>query len=41
MKIVKIALLAAAAAGTFLATSCCSSAPAPEPTTPTYVEPAK
>lgn len=39
MKIVKIALLAAAAAGTFLATSCCESAPAPA--APTYVAPSK
>lgn len=39
MKIVKIALLAAAAAGTLLATSCCESAPAPA--APTYVAPSK
>ena len=41
MKLVKIATLVAAAAGTFLATSCCSSKPAPAPASPTYVAPAK
>jgi hypothetical protein len=39
MKLVKIAALAAAAAGTLLATSCCNSKPAP--TAPGYVAPAK
>jgi len=41
MKTVKIALLASAAVGTLLATSCCSSTPAPEPAAPTYVAPSK
>ena len=39
MKIAKIVLLAAAAAGSFLAASCCESAPAPA--APKYVAPAK
>jgi hypothetical protein len=39
MKLVKLAALAAA--GTFLAASCCSSSPAPAPASPTYVAPAK
>jgi|GEM_PF-3685510 hypothetical protein len=39
MKLVKIIALTAAAAGTFLATSCCNSKPAP--TAPGYVAPAK
>ncbi|MCW1922544.1 hypothetical protein OKA05_08255 [Luteolibacter arcticus] len=41
MKLVKIAALLAAAAGTFLSSSCCSSKPAPAPASPTYVTPAK
>lgn len=41
MKIVKIISLAAAAAGTFLSASCCTSSPSPKPTQPTYVTPAK
>jgi hypothetical protein len=41
MKLVKIAALLAAAAGSFVASSCCSSKPAPAPAAPTYVAPAK
>jgi hypothetical protein len=41
MKHVKIAALAAVAAGTFLATSCCTSNPSPAPAAPTYVSPSK
>lgn len=38
MKLLKIAALAAAAAGTLLSASCCHSKPAP---TQTYVQPTK
>jgi hypothetical protein len=41
MKLVKIVSLAAVAAGSLVAASCCSSAPTPAPTHPTYVSPAK
>jgi hypothetical protein len=41
MKILRLLLLVAAAAGTFLATSCCKSTPAPTPTAPTYIAPTK
>lgn len=41
MKLVKVLTLIAAAAGSFLAASCCSSTPAPAPASPTYVAPAK
>lgn len=41
MKFVKIVSLAAVAAGSLIAASCCSSSPAPAPTKPTYVAPAK
>lgn len=41
MKIVKIVSLAAVALGSFVAASCCNSSPAPSPTKPTYVTPAK
>src|SRR5690606_16021274 len=41
MKIVKTISLAAAAAGIFLSVSCCNSSPAPAPSVPTYVAPAK
>jgi hypothetical protein len=41
MKMLRIALLAAAASGIALATSCCQSTPAPQPTTPTYMAPTK
>ncbi len=41
MKLVKIAALLAAAAGSFFASSCCPSKAAPAPASPTYVAPAK
>ncbi len=41
MKLVKTITLAAAAAGTFLAASCCTTSPSPKPSQPTYVAPAK
>lgn len=41
MKLMKIISLAAAAAGTLLATACCTSSPSPKPSQPTYVAPAK
>jgi hypothetical protein len=41
MKLVKIAALAAVAAGTLLATSCCTSNPSPAPAAPTYISPSK
>ena len=41
MKLVKIAALAAVAAGTLAATSCSHSKPAPAPSAPEYVAPSK
>jgi hypothetical protein len=41
MKLVKIVSLAAVAAGSLVAASCCTSKPSPAPTHPSYVAPTK